>query len=68
MFCPSCSSLALLFTKKKCVRCHGEINNNLSIICDACSVKDKVCAICLKKTEIFSNKNNNIGKCRCGGK
>ncbi len=68
MFCQSCSSLSFLYTKKKCVRCTGEINNNLSIICDSCSLKDKACSVCLKKTDGFSNKNKNIGNCRCGKK
>ena len=35
---------------KICIKCHGEVFNNLSVLCEACSNSEKICAICLKKT------------------
>lgn len=65
MLCYNCNSLSFLFTKKKCVKCQGEANTNLSVLCESCSSKNKVCAFCLKKIEPIRNKS---GKCNCGSK
>lgn len=51
MFCPNCSKLAILHTKKTCIRCQGEVFNNLSVLCETCSGTEKICSICLKKTQ-----------------
>jgi|WetSurMetagenome_2_1015567.scaffolds.fasta_scaffold292045_3 hypothetical protein len=51
MFCPNCSKLALLYTKKPCIRCQGDVMNNLSVICNFCANTEKVCSVCLKKTQ-----------------
>lgn len=67
MICHNCSSLSFMYTKKKCVRCTGETITNLSILCEACSLKDKICAVCLKKI-VPQNKRVVTGKCNCGGK
>lgn len=66
MICSSCSKLSFLFTKKSCVRCYAEVIANLAILCDNCSKKDSVCAVCLKKTQNTPIRNK-MGKCRCGG-
>lgn len=65
MFCPSCSKLALLSTKRICMRCGLSIFNNLSVICDKCSSDSKVCSICLKKIGI---KKQHGGCNGCGAK
>jgi len=49
MLCNSCAKLALINANRICVRCKGAITNNLAVICDNCSSKEKLCAICLKK-------------------
>ena len=67
MFCPNCAKLALLHTKKNCIQCQGGVFNNLSVLCETCSVTEKVCAICLKKTQnslADKLKNAGCGPCR----
>ena len=49
MLCTNCSKLALIQSNKSCIRCQGNINNNISVLCDFCSASDQKCAICLKK-------------------
>lgn len=70
MFCPHCSKLAILNNKRVCVRCQGEIKNNLSCICDRCSNEQGVCSICLKKTNMDAgNKSIRVRRgCGCGKK
>lgn len=67
MFCINCSKLVLLYTKKTCIRCQRDIMNNLSVICEFCSNTDKVCSICLKKTnnsQLDKFKTAGCGPCR----
>ena len=64
MFCQSCSKLAYLFTKKKCVRCQADVLHNISVLCDKCSATSKQCAACLKK---YDPRPPSKG-CGCGGK
>lgn len=52
MFCPECSKLAVLHTKRVCVRCKGEILNNISCICDKCSKEQNKCSACLKRISV----------------
>lgn len=72
MLCIQCTKLAILPNKRICVRCQKEILNNLSCICDNCSIDQNICSICLKKI-MFSgspNKKNirRSGGCKsCGG-
>jgi hypothetical protein len=71
MFCPECSKLAVLNTKKICVRCQGLIVDNLSCICDKCSREQNMCSICLKKLHIVNGQNVNPirrGCSACGKK
>lgn len=49
MFCDSCSKLSILNTSKKCMKCQGAVNNNISVICNACSEKNQSCSACFKK-------------------
>ena len=52
MFCPECNKLAIIKAKRVCVRCKGEITNNISCICDKCSNEQRICSACLKKLSI----------------
>lgn len=64
MLCINCSKLAFLHTKKKCIRCQGEVLNNISVLCEFCSKSDNVCSVCLKKTNnSFADK---LSKSGCG--
>lgn len=70
MLCPQCTKLAILNTKKSCVKCHGEVLNKLSSLCDKCSLEQSVCSICLKKLHYGSGQNKftkNRGCRSCGG-
>jgi len=66
MLCFNCNSLSFTYTKKKCARCQAETTTNLSVLCENCSNKDKVCAFCLKKVEPIRKRAS--GRCNCGGK
>ncbi len=74
MICESCSKLAILeANNKKCRNCKSDVLDNLSIICSACSKRDLVCSICLKKIYLINKAKRNIsfrsGGCSsCGGK
>lgn len=71
MLCSNCSKLAILNTIKSCIRCRGEVHQNISIICEICSLSEKVCAACFKKVFIgFSSPvyKNMYGGCRACGK
>lgn len=69
MFCSNCAKLAILHTKKICIKCQGEIFNNLSVLCETCSARDKVCAICVKKTQnLLAAKLATSGCVPCGRK
>jgi hypothetical protein len=67
MICPNCLRLALLTANRKCMRCQGDVFNNLSVICDGCSDKDRQCSVCLKKIVPPANRNKSQG-CGCGSK
>jgi hypothetical protein len=68
MFCVNCSKLALLMTRRLCIRCQSVVLNNLSILCEYCSNSEKVCSICLKKIKTVedSNKSRYRGCGNCG--
>lgn len=71
MFCNQCTKLAILNTNRICMRCQGAINNNLSCICDKCSLEQSLCSICLKKIDInvIQNKTPRRKGCKaCGQK
>jgi hypothetical protein len=57
MLCPQCSKLAILNTNRVCIRCQGKILNNLSCICDKCSLEQSLCSICLKKINLNFGQN-----------
>jgi hypothetical protein len=61
MFCPGCSKLAHLFTKKNCLRCSGAVVVNIAVICEVCSIKDKICAVCLRKIPSLSPRSGGCG-------
>lgn len=64
MICNNCSNLVFLNTSKACVKCRGEVLNNLSVICDGCSNSAKQCAVCLKKILPLKQSKG----CNCGNK
>lgn len=63
MLCVNCSKLSYIYANKKCIRCNSNVNINIAVLCDACSNSDRLCAICLKKTNL--NKSQSKG-CGCG--
>lgn len=64
MLCPGCSKLAFSQSNKTCVRCKSIIHNNISVLCDLCSTKNKQCSACLKNLVTQSRTPG----CGCGGK
>lgn len=68
MLCQSCSNLLFTYTNRKCLRCQGNALTSISVLCETCSNKDKICAVCLKKTENSTAKKISSGGCRCGKK
>ncbi len=48
MFCANCSKLSIIYLKKVCMRCQSEVLNNISVLCETCSLRDKICSACLK--------------------
>lgn len=68
MLCVNCSKLAMLVTKRICIKCKSVINNNIFILCDLCSNTEKVCSVCLKKINIESKQQRYRGCNKCGGK
>lgn len=68
MMCNSCSKLSYKYTIKPCIKCHGNVLNTISVLCEFCSSTDKKCSVCLKKTEQVV-KSKNIGGCKsCGSR
>lgn len=67
MFCQACTKLAILFTNRTCVRCQGNITNNISCICDKCSNEQNICSCCLKKMINLNIKKPSGGCKSCGG-
>jgi hypothetical protein len=67
MLCSNCSKLALLNSNKTCVRCKGSVLNNIAVLCDGCSIKEKKCAVCVKTIISNSDRATKRG-CNCGGK
>lgn len=64
MLCSNCSKLMILYTKKKCVRCQSDVIQNISVICEYCSLRENICAACLKKIN-----NPSLARkkgCNCG--
>lgn len=68
MFCPNCAKLAFMNSNKKCIRCQGTINNNISVLCDFCSTTARQCSVCLKKTYASESEKQKNRGCNCGGK
>jgi hypothetical protein len=65
MMCGSCAKLAFLYTKKQCIRCQGEVIVTIAVLCEFCSLTNKICSVCLKKTQSVAAVR---GGCGCGGK
>lgn len=63
MLCETCSKLSFQYTKKICIRCQAEVLNNISILCEQCSAKEKQCAACLKKIQNTSPSKYRYGGC-----
>jgi hypothetical protein len=63
MLCSNCSKLAFLQATKYCARCHGNVTNNISVLCEKCSSTAKQCAVCLKKIIVAVTASR---KCNCG--
>ncbi len=69
MLCGNCSKLAFLNTNKNCIRCNGDVYNNISVLCETCSNTEKVCSVCIKKTQNISHiKFVKAGCHSCGSK
>lgn len=66
MLCANCTKLNYLHTKKFCIRCHGDVLTNISVLCEFCSSTEKLCAVCLKKVISPAQRINR--NCNCGGK
>lgn len=66
MFCANCSKLSILYTNKKCSRCQSDVFNNISILCEPCSLRERVCSACLKKVNISTGTKKR--GCGCGKK
>lgn len=62
MFCASCTKLSYLYTQKPCVKCQGNVLNNISVLCETCSNSSKNCSVCLKRIEI----QHRTRGCNCG--
>lgn len=57
MLCANCSKLSFSNKKKTCIKCQGEIDKSIAVLCDFCSLSDKKCAACLKRvSEYYLNK------------
>ncbi len=61
MLCSNCASLAIKTGNKKCRNCKSDIYDNLSVICSACSSRDLVCSVCLKKVYLNSAPRQTLG-------
>lgn len=66
MLCVNCSKLAFLSLIKNCIKCHGTVNNNLSVLCESCSSSERQCSVCLKK--IHNPAPPGYKGCGCGKK
>ena len=66
MICLKCSKLNIFESKKKCVKCKGEVYYNLHVLCTLCALDDGVCPICLKKTSRSEALKVAKQKCNCG--
>ena len=66
MICSKCSKLNILESKRKCVKCKGDVYYNIYVICTICSLQDGVCSICLKKTTKEEFLNVAKQSCNCG--
>lgn len=64
MICNNCATLSSMFSKKQCLKCNLEIFNNKYVICENCSDRDRVCAICLKKMITKNKKLSGCGACK----
>ena len=67
MFCDNCSKLSYFTTAKICTRCQGKVLNNISVLCEVCSVSYKQCSACIKKIISAADRARNRG-CNCSGK
>jgi hypothetical protein len=65
MMCTNCSKLAFIYTKKRCIRCQAEVLVTVAVLCELCSLNDRICSVCLKK---ISNPATVQRGCGCGGK
>jgi hypothetical protein len=57
MLCDTCSKLLILNTARTCIKCQGIVIQNIAVLCEACSIREKLCAACLKK--VYQNKFDN---------
>ena len=65
MLCSTCSTLSYTSNAKPCAKCKESTSINIAILCDKCSIRDLLCAICLKRTNNLIIKDKKISKCRC---
>jgi len=66
MFCASCMKLNRMTAERICLRCRSRVFYNISVICQNCATKERICSACLKKVNPV-NPNPSRG-CGCGGK
>lgn len=67
MLCTNCNKLALVNTKKSCIRCQNDVSNRASVLCESCSSTAKQCSVCLKKVISDADRARTRG-CGCGRK
>jgi len=67
MLCNNCTKLALINSKRICLRCKSMIYFNLPVVCDNCSKTENLCAICLKRLNSITTKQRPKSGCSgCG--
>lgn len=64
MICQSCINLLFKEKQKTCIKCSKQINIEILKLCDTCSNKENLCAVCLKKIL----PKNNFRSCKSCGK
>jgi peptide deformylase len=63
MHCNICSRLAQCTINKNCIKCKLPVTININNVCENCSVKNNICACCLKKI-IDHTKTRGCTSCR----
>ena len=65
MLCNNCKKLASVDANNPCRKCKAAVLINIAVICEACSIDNKSCEVCLKK--VYKGLENPIYKNYYGG-